>query len=329
MTTSKIADDQFSSGAKPGRPAWSIGFRTISATLRDAPVLLRRRLITTIGAGAAIVVTRGYTAARAEASAGNTLAQSEVKPTSLSSATPLMPSGASPDLINDLVNAYHILYRESIVDAFGHITARHPTNPGHYLMARSIQPPFVAPGDIVELDADSKPAAKDAPDVPFERFIHGEIYRHRQDVKAIVHSHAAAVLPFTVTKHVPLRAICHTCGFIDGGAPVFDIRDFAGDGSNMLVQSIPLGAALAKTLDDSTLVLMRGHGFTVTGANVREAVYNALNTVLNARVQMDAMSMGDVTYMSADEAAAVAKLHNASLDKSWQIWTKRAAGELP
>jgi ribulose-5-phosphate 4-epimerase/fuculose-1-phosphate aldolase len=132
-----------------------------------------------------------------------------------------------------------------------------------------------------------------------------------------------------VAKDVPLRAICHTCGFIDGGAPVFEIRDFAGDGSNMLVQSIPLGAALAKTLDGSTLVLMRGHGFTVAGGSIREAVYNALNTVLNARVQMDAMRLGDVKYLSTSEAAAVSKLHNASLDKSWEIWTKRAAGELP
>jgi HCOMODA/2-hydroxy-3-carboxy-muconic semialdehyde decarboxylase len=91
-----------------------------------------------------------------------------------------------------------------------------------------------------------------------------------------------------------------------------------------LIHSIPLGAALAKTLDRTTLV-MRGHGFTVTEANVREVVYNALN----AHVQMDTMRMGDVTYMSADEAAAVSKLHNASLDTSWEIWTKRAAGELP
>jgi ribulose-5-phosphate 4-epimerase/fuculose-1-phosphate aldolase len=95
-----------------------------------------------------------------------------------------------------------------------------------------------------------------------------------------------------------------------------------------LIHSIPLGAALAKTLDRTTLV-MRGHGFTVTEANVREAVYNALNTVLNARVQMDTMRVGDVTHMSADEAAAVSKLYNASLDTSWEIWTKRAAGELP
>jgi HCOMODA/2-hydroxy-3-carboxy-muconic semialdehyde decarboxylase len=196
-------------------------------------------------------------------------------------------------------------------------------------MARSVQPPFVSRGDIQELDADSKPIAQDAPDLSFERFMHGEIYRLRPDVRAIVHSHAAAVLPFGVAKETPLRAIDHTAGFIGSGAPVFEVRDFAGDGSNLLVQSISLGAALAKTLGARSLVLMRGHGFTVVGSSIQEAVYNAINTVQNARVEMDALRLGKVTYLTDAEAAAVSKIHNASLNRSWEIWVKRAVGELP
>jgi ribulose-5-phosphate 4-epimerase/fuculose-1-phosphate aldolase len=245
-------------------------------------------------------------------------------------------ASSSPDataekekIVRDLVTANHILFREGIVDAFGHVTARDPTNPAHYLMARSVSPPFVGSADIVELDADSKPVAKEAPDVPFERFIHGEIYRVRPDVQAIVHSHASAVLPFGVVKSTPLRAICHTCGFLGSGAPIFEIRDVAGESSNMLVQNIPTGQALAKSLGGSAVVLMRGHGFTVVGANVREAVYNAINTVLDARIEMDALRLGDVNFFTPGEAAAVSKLHNASLDRSWEIWAKRAAGELP
>jgi HCOMODA/2-hydroxy-3-carboxy-muconic semialdehyde decarboxylase len=102
-----------------------------------------------------------------------------------------------------------------------------------------------------------------------------------------------------------------------------------GDQSNMLVQNKTLGAALSKALGASTVVLMRGHGFSNVGGNVKEAVYNAINTVLNARIEMDALRLGEVTYMSQGESAAVSKLHNASLDRSWQVWLKRAAGELP
>lgn len=255
-------------------------------------------------------------------------AQSGTAPMSTNEPSPAA-AAAREKAIDDLVTAYHILFREGMVDAFGHITVRDPVNPAHYLMARSVQPPFVTRTDIVELDADSKPVAKDAPDVPFERFIHGEIYRVRPDVNSIVHSHSASVLPFTVAKDTPLRAICHTCGFIGSSAPVFEIRDFAGDGSNMLVANKVLGAALAKTLGGSGLVLMRGHGFTVVGGGIQEAVYNAINTVTNARVEMDALRLGNVTYLSDAEAAAVSKTHNASLDKSWEIWAMRAKGELP
>jgi HCOMODA/2-hydroxy-3-carboxy-muconic semialdehyde decarboxylase len=266
----------------------------------------RRRLVAALGAGAALVIARSCIAVEAQ-SAGTSKSK----------------------LIDDLVTANHILFREGIVDAFGHVTARDPTNPAHYLMARSLQPPFVGRGDILELDANSKAIAEGAPDVPFERFIHGEIYRLRPDVMAIVHSHAAAVLPFSVVKNTPLRAVAHTAGFIGSGAPVFEIRDFAGDDSNLLVRSSQLGAALAKTLGAKTLVLMRGHGFTVVGGSIQEAVYNAVNTVQNARVEMDALRLGEVTYLTDAEAAATSKLHNTSLQRSWEIWAKRAAGELP
>jgi len=239
------------------------------------------------------------------------------------------PATALQDTIDDLVTANHILFREGIVDAFGHVTVRHPSNPSHYLMARSMQPVFVAGTDIVELNAESKPAANEAPAVSLERFIHGEIYRVRRDVTAIVHSHAAAVLPFSVTRDTPLRAICHTAGFLGRGAPIFEIRDFAGESSNLLVQNNQLGAALAGSLGKSAVVLMRGHGFTVVGGSLQEAVYNAINTVLNARVEMDAIRLGNITYLTEGEAATVSKLHNNSLNRSWEVWAKRAAGELP
>jgi HCOMODA/2-hydroxy-3-carboxy-muconic semialdehyde decarboxylase len=269
----------------------------------------------------AIALAFAVAAALAMVGPGPTRAQS--------SASTQDPAAAKQKVIQDLVDAYHILFREGLIDAFGHVTARDPVNPTHYLMARSIQPPFVSAADIVELDADSNPVAKNAPKTPIERYIHGEIYRARPDVMAVVHSHSAAVLPFTVVKTVPLRAICHTCGFLGAGAPIFEIRGAAGDSSNMLVQNNKIGAALAKALGKSAVVLMRGHGFAATGASVKEAVYNAINTVVDARVEAEALRLGTPTYLTQGEAIAVSKTHDASIDSSWAIWLKQVAGELP
>lgn len=288
---------------------------------------MRRRLVAALGGSFAMLAgrVRPATATSAARASRETSARAE----DLSSAPSFVsPEGAPQALLDDLVTAYHILFRQGLIDAFGHVTVRNPRNPAHYLMARSIQPPFVTREDIVELDADSRPVRGD-PHVPFERFIHGEIYRRRPDVGAAVHSHARAVLPFSVVKGTPLRAICHTAGFIGRGAPVFEVRDFAGGDSNMLVASAPLGAALAKTLGDGRVVLMRGHGFTTVGAGVREAVYNAINTVRNAQIQTDALHLGPITYLTSGEAAAVSTLHDAALDASWEIWARQAAGQLP
>lgn len=271
---------------------------------------MRRRLIASLGGGLAILAGRSRAA------------------TATREVTSMPAQGTPPVLLDDLVTAYHILFHQGLIDAFGHVTVRDPRKPAHYLMARSIQPPFVTRDDIVELDADSRPVGGE-PRVPFERFIHGEIYRRRPDVKAVVHSHALAVVPFSTVKSAPLRAICHTAGFIGGGAPVFEIRDFAGDDSNMLVANAMLGSALARTLGDSKIVLMRGHGFTTVGRSVREAVYNAINSVRNAQIQMDAMRLGPVTYLTPGEAASVSTLHEAALDAGWEIWARQAAGQLP
>jgi len=278
------------------------------------PLTLRRRLLAALGAGTAFALT-------------------DSRATGASATPPAPPSAGAAkappreQLIADLVLANHILFREGLVDAFGHVTVRDPANPTHYLMAANVRPPFATATDIVAIDADSNPIETSAP-TPFERFIHGEIYRRRPDVRAIVHSHAAALLPFGLVKDAPLRAVCHTAGFLGEGAPVFDLRAVAGDGSNLMIQNIAHGAALARALGASSLVLMRGHGFTTVGGSIQEAVYNAIYAVQNARVQMDALRLGMVDYLSAAEAAATAKVHSAATDLSWEIWAQRAAGHL-
>ena len=229
---------------------------------------------------------------------------------------------ADPALIADLVDANRILYRQGVVDGFGHVSVRHPENPDRYLIARSMAPALVTAGDVVELNLDSTPAVAGAPASYLERFIHGEIYRARPDVTAIVHNHSPGIIPFGVVPGVTLKPISHMGGFIGGGAPVFEIRDAGGPATDMLVRTPELGAALAKSLGPHGIVLMRGHGATVVGFSVRQAVYRAIYAESNARLQSEALRLGTPVYLTPQEASGAARANDANMDRAWNLWVR-------
>lgn len=227
---------------------------------------------------------------------------------------------ADPGLVDKLVAANRILYRQGVVDGFGHASARHDQSPDHFLLARNMAPALVRREDIVTFDLDG--AALDAAGrrVYLERFIHGEIYRARPDVQAVVHSHSPNVIPFGVTKQ-PLRPVFHMSGFLAEGSALFEIRDVAGD-TDMLISNGPLGVALAAALGSRSAVLMRGHGSTVVGASLEQAVYRAIYAEVNARLQIQAIALGEVTYLNAQEAAKAAAINDTQLTRVWGLWTQ-------
>src|SRR6201996_5858442 len=173
-------------------------------------------------------------------------------------------------LIRELVDANHILFDQGVVDGFVHVSVRHPERSDRFLLSRSMAPALVTEKDILEFDLDGNPVVPNGLAPYLERFIHGEIYRKRNDVNSVVHSHSPSVVPFSVVPSVKLRPVCHMCGFLsEKGTPIFEIRDFAGPGSDLLITSPKLGAALADSLGEGPAVLMRGHGSTVGGASFR------------------------------------------------------------
>jgi len=225
-------------------------------------------------------------------------------------------------LIDDVVTANHILAAQEIVDAFGHVSVRTAPGAGGYLISRSIAPAQVTAADIMELDLDSKPVGGDKRTSYRERFIHGEIYRVRPDVMSIVHCHAPALIPFGITK-VPLRPVYHNSSFVGEGVPVFEIRE-AGADTNMLVETPELGRALAKALGNKPAVLMRGHGAVIVGKHIIEAVARSVYLEVNARVQAQAMAMGQrVTYLDEGEV----KKRSEDPDpygRAWELWKHQA-----
>jgi ribulose-5-phosphate 4-epimerase/fuculose-1-phosphate aldolase len=223
--------------------------------------------------------------------------------------------------IDDLIIATRILVNENIIDGFGHVSVRDPSRSDRYFMLRDNF--GVAEGDdyLVELDLDSNSCKPNASKLSLERFIHGEIYRARPDVNAIVHTHSPALIPFGVSQ-TPLKPLYHMCGFLAAGSPVFDIQHEHGI-TNMLVQSSELGRSLALSLGKSAIVLMRGHGATVVGSSIKEAVFRSVYATINAHLQPIAMQLGDPKFLDYEEAVKTDELHQAVLDRPWEYWKSK------
>jgi ribulose-5-phosphate 4-epimerase/fuculose-1-phosphate aldolase len=232
---------------------------------------------------------------------------------------------ASRGLIDDLVAASRILAQHEVLDAYGHVSARSDRRPDHFLISRSLAPALMTAADVMELDADSEPLPGDKRKGFLERYIHGEIYRARPEVMAIVHSHSTSVIPFGVTR-TRLRPIYHMGAFLWSGTPVFDIRKTREE-NDLLVRDRPLGKALAGSLGSCNCVLMRGHGMTVVGDGVPEAVYRAIYTEMNARLQLQASALeGPIEFLSDEEGRRSTAANRGTLERPWELWKKKALG---
>jgi ribulose-5-phosphate 4-epimerase/fuculose-1-phosphate aldolase len=228
----------------------------------------------------------------------------------------------SPALIADLVAANRVLANEGVVDGFGHVSLRHDSLADVFLLARSMAPGLVTASDIMMFGLDDRRTAY------VERYIHSEIYKAQPGVVAVVHSHSPAVIPFGVTA-AKLRPIYHMGSFLGPDVPVFEIRDTHGDQTDMLIRSPALGAALAHSLGQATVALMRGHGNVVVGRSIPEVVFRAIYTEMNARLQSDALRLGDgrVVYLSDGEAAASMTTNAGVLNRAWELWKAAAMGK--
>jgi len=233
-------------------------------------------------------------------------------------------TAADPDAnpVDDLVTANRILAHEGVVDGFGHVSVRDPQNPNRYRLARSMAPALVTAADILTYDLDSNALDANGRTSYAERCIHGAIYKVRPDVKAIVHAHTPAVIPFGVTA-VHLQPVFHMGAFLGAGVPVFEIRDAGSSATDMLVSTQPLGDALAHTLGSANVALMRGHGMVAVAGSIPEAVFRAYYTGQDAQLQADAMRLGTPTYLSADEARRATQTQAGLVSRAWDLW-KRA-----
>ncbi|KAI1430359.1 class II aldolase and Adducin N-terminal domain-containing protein [Xylaria sp. FL1777] len=257
-------------------------------------------------------------------------------------------------LFATFIHALHILHNNAVLDAYGHLSVRNPNNDSTFFMSRNMAPGLVSsPSDIVEYYvADASPVDPDAPGGFIERYIHSEIYKRFPGIGAVVHSHSPAVIPYSISD-VPLKSSIHMAGFLGTRVPVFDISRYyaSNDSQDLLVRNVRLGAALAaefsageekdkekdkdkEDLPDYSVALMRSHGFTVCTTSIESAVFQAVYTQLNARVQSDALAIerayagsgagpdDGLVYLTARQAEDSYATNAGTVQRPWDLWVR-------
>ena len=225
------------------------------------------------------------------------------------------------NVIQDLVIANRILAKEDVVDAYGHISMRHPDNPKRFFISRSLAPELIQKEDIVELDLEGQPVKDEKRSLYLERFIHAAIYEARPEVNSVVHAHAEDTLPFGIAKGAPLRPVVHSGSFIGSKVPVWDIADKFGDHTNVLVTNMDHGRDLAKCLGSNSVALMRGHGFASAARSIIEVVRLSVYLPRNARAQMRAMQLGgEISYLHQGEIDARNAGYSPYSTETWRAW---------
>jgi HCOMODA/2-hydroxy-3-carboxy-muconic semialdehyde decarboxylase len=236
-------------------------------------------------------------------------------------ATAQRPSAEVATVIEDLVAANRILAAQGILPGYGHVSVRHPEDSARYFMSRSLAPELVTAEDIVEFDLDSVAVDSKGYSFYLERFIHGEIYRARPDVQAVIHNHSPTVISFGIGS-TSLRPVYHQAAFFLDGVPIWDYRDF-GTADGALVDDSAKGRALAVKLANRPAVLMRNHGVAVVGSSLPMVVGRSVVLEKNAQMQSQVLSRGDtITYLELDEEP-----RNNSFDRAWDLWKRQVSTE--
>jgi HCOMODA/2-hydroxy-3-carboxy-muconic semialdehyde decarboxylase len=239
-------------------------------------------------------------------------------------ATAAAPSAPDPALLDDLVAANRILSDQGVLDAYGHISARDPGNAQYYWISRSMPPAQVTANDIIACDLDNRPVRPGETRLFFERVIHGEIYRARPDVMAVLHNHSPSLIPFC-NSDTRLRPMVGSAAFLGEGAPVFDIRTVDDEG-DLNICTVAQAKGLAQALGGHCLVLLRGHGAVAVGDSVRQVVRRAVIAESNAKQQIQATMLGPVHFLTASEIAYAKRMKPKDPDRAWRLWKQRAMG---
>ncbi|MFL6630913.1 MAG: class II aldolase/adducin family protein [Massilia sp.] len=230
--------------------------------------------------------------------------------------------------IRDLVVANRVLARENVLDAYGHVSVRHPSDPTRFLLSCSRSPELVAQDDIMEFDLQGRVIGDDSRRLYSERFIHSAVYESRSDVNAVVHSHAREVLPFSILTSSRLRPVTHSACCIGPNISIWDPQEKFGD-TDLWITNQAQARDMANRLANDVVILMKAHGFVAAARSLLDVVRISIYMSLNAQVLTEALRFDDVKQLTPGEIQAAGAgtedpdIHKALL-RGWQYWASRA-----
>ena len=249
------------------------------------------------------------------------------------------PAAADPNsdqaLIEDLVLANRLMASDDIgaltPDGLAHVSVRSRANPNHYFIAHDVSPGMVTAADVLENDLDSVPVREEDRGFPqySERYIHGEIYKARPDIMAVLHAHTPELVSFGQSA-VKLRPVLNTALFIGDGLPLYDLTKFTGGAPSPVscahcISTPQLGRALAGMMREKDAALLLDHGIALGAPSLRALVSRAYNFRLNAKIQAQAIGLGGMV-------SGFEKTVNTSTTGSypeWDYWKQRVLGSVP
>lgn len=228
-------------------------------------------------------------------------------------------------LLEQLVTATRILVHEGVMDVFGHVAVRDPSDPNVFWLGRAGAPARLTTDDLMPFGLDGAPL--EATDAPLfsERFIHAAVFHEDDTAQASCHHHAASLLPFCMGAR-SLMALSQTGAWMGSEVPVWDSHKTFGD-TNMLVTDMDQATDLATALGAGRIVLMRGHGVLVTGTSPEDIVFRCVHACREAEILMAALALGHVTPLSEGEIVLAGTPTPAAIRRSWDHWTARLSSD--
>lgn len=214
---------------------------------------------------------------------------------------PLAHAAAVPDrtVIDELVLLNRILASKemNLLGAYGHVSLRSRSNPNRYFFADNIAPALVSAKDIYESDLDNQPVAGARGNLIDERFLHGEIYKARPEVMAVVLLSTPELVAFSVSSTALNRN--------NRQVPVADLRKIE-NGQNGALNTAALGCAVAQSLGRADAALILGHGAVIATSASTNLVSAALNLQATAEQRFFELGLGGTfTHMNFTRDKAI------------------------
>ena len=218
-------------------------------------------------------------------------------------------------LKRDIISACRILSYKTLVEGFGHVSARIPGTE-LFIMTPRIGLALIDESDLLTLNFRGE-VVEGHRQTPSESWLHTAVMKSMPRVHAIARIHARVANIFSVTD-CSLEPVHNHGSFFAGGVPVFHTPD--------LITTEQLGNQVAQALGDKPAILLRGNGQVTVGRTIPEAVMMAIYLEEAAEILYGALQIGKPIPLTPDESKQrqIEALPPVDMERAWNFFKRRS-----